>query len=1204
MIRSPFHQSRSRHLFLVFAAGIFMVQIFGCASEQDPLFERLETERTGVDFANTLVTNDSLMNPLAFFYVYNGGGVGAGDLNGNGRPDLYFTGNQVGNRLYINQGDVQFRDVTDAAGVAVSDSWSTGVTLVDINQDGLMDIYVGVGGLVDTREERRNRLYVNQGTNAEGVPQFKEKAEAYGIADPGYTTHAAFFDYDGDAAVDLYVLNTSSISRRGRARGSGDGGGSLESNDRLYHNEGDGTFVDVSEEAGLETRGHGLGLAITDLNKDGLPDIYVANDFLSTDRVYVNEGDGTFENRSRQYLKHQSYSAMGVDIADVNGDAWSDIMVLDMLPQAPHRRRLISNEGVQHNGEWQYGRNTLQLNNGIGVNGALSFSEIGQLADVETTGWSWAPLLADYDNDGSRDLFVTTGYGELVTHLDFIRRRKQLRRLGRTPENRKKLFDALENLPRVDLPNRFFDNNPSGSADHKGLQFAERTNTWATTRPGISNGAAFADLDQDGDLDLITNNINREATILENQADTRTHAHALRVDLHGPKGNQSGIGAKVIVTNEGDTQYHYHSPYRGYQSTVEDVVHFGLGADSTADSLKVVWPDRTSELYTDVPTDSVFDARYEEAAGDRAEAPNALVPATDREDAPLFREETQQRGLEHRHDEKELLNLTKSPILPHKYSQNGPGVAVGDINGDDRDDVFIGADQGSPRVLYVQTESGTFQRRTLSVSTKYEDMGALFFDADGDGDQDLYIVSGSRVRSRNPEAYQDRLYLNDGNGAFRRASEALPQLTASGSVVTATDYDKDGDLDLFVGGRVQPGRYPFPPRSYLLRNDSDKGDVQFTDVTGDVAPGLAEVGLVTDARWTDFDGNGRVDLLVVGEWMPITLFENRDGRFVDVTQKAGLDGTQGWWNSIAADDFDRDGDIDYAVGNFGWNTRYEASPSEPVRVHAKDFDGDGGVEPVLSRYIQGTAYSAHGRDELIDQILGMRSRFPSQRLYADASFDEVFTEAELEGAYVREAVRFETSYVENQGDGTFDVHSLPMRAQFAPVFGMQSGDYSGNGHLDLLMVGNWYAPDDETGRADAFVGALFEGDGTGDFAYLSPGESGFFVDGDAKGLADLAIEGGSSLLLATQNDGPVEAFRHQGPDRHPVRLGPLEHRARLTYEDRSVRSEELYYGSTYLSQSSRVLWIPPGVEKATIFRSTGERRVVVQGSTIVSDSTR
>lgn len=1186
-------------------AGIFTALLSGCTGGQDPLFERLDAEQTGVDFANTLVMNDSLMNPLSFFYVYNGGGVGAGDLNGNGRPDLYLAGNQVGNRLYVNQGNLQFRDVTDAAGVAARDSWSTGVTLVDVNQDGRMDLYVGVGGISETKAGRRNRLYVNQGTNAEGVPQFEERAEEYGIADPGYTTHAAFFDYDGDGALDLYVLNTSTRRRGWQGRVPGDSRGSLESDDRLYRNEGSATFTDVSEKAGLEERGHGLGLAVADLNKDGWPDIYVANDFLSTDRMYVNEGDGTFSNRSRQYLKHQSYSAMGVDVADVNSDAWSDIMVLDMLPQDPRRRRLISNEGVQHNGEWQYGRNTLQLNNGIGPNGAPSFSEIGQLANVEATGWSWAPLLADYDNDGHRDLFVTTGYGELVTHLDFIRRREQLRRSGRTPENRKKLFDALENLPTVDLPNRFFENTASDSTGRKGLQFTERTDAWAANRPGISNGAAFADLDRDGDLDLITNNINATATILENQANTRTDANALRVDLHGPQGNRAGIGAKVIVTNDGETQYHDHSPYRGFQSTVEDVVHFGLGADSTADSLNVVWPDSTSQLYTDVPTDSVFDTRYEEAVGDRSEAPSAFAPdSADRENAPLFRKETQQRGLDHRHDEKELVNLTKSPILPHKYSQNGPGVAIGDVNGDGRDDVFIGADQGSQRVLYVQAESGTFQRRALSSGTVYEDMGALFFDADGDGDQDLYVVSGSRVRIRNPEAYQDRLYLNDGSGTFRRASEALPELTASGSVVTAADYDEDGDLDLLVGGRVQPGRYPFPPRSYLLRNDSDDEKVQFTDVTEDIAPELAEVGLVTDARWTDFNGDDRVDLIVVGEWMPVTLFENRGDRFVEVTQEAGLGGTQGWWNSITTGDFDRDGDIDYAVGNFGLNTRYEASPSEPVRIHAKDFDGDGGIEPVLSRYIQGTAYPAHSRSELIDQILGMRSRFPSQRLYAGSSFDEVFTESEVEGAYVREAVRFETSYLENKGDGTFDVRSLPMRAQFAPVFGIQSGDYSGNGHLDLLMVGNWYAPDDETGRADASIGALFEGDGTGDFTYRSPGESGFFVDGDAKGLTELAVEDGASLLLATQNDGPVEAFRHRDPDRHSVRLQPLEHRARLTYEDGSVRTEELYYGSTYLSQSSRVLWMPPGVEKATIVRSTGDRRVVMPESSPVSEADR
>jgi hypothetical protein len=1176
--------------------------VASCTGNQDRLFRRLDSGQTGVDFVNTITTNDSLLNPLAFFYIYNGGGVGVGDVNGDGRPDLYFAGNMVGNRLYLNQGKFRFRDVTEAAGVKADDAWSTGIVLADVNDDDLTDIYVCVGGPSEIAGERRNRLYVNQGVDTDGVPAFEEQAEAYGLADEGHSTHAAFFDYDRDGDLDLYVLNTSTLSGGGSARDLNQGGRDIGSGDRLYRNDGNKTFTDVSERAGIRDQGYGLGLAISDVNRDGWLDVYAANDFMTTDLLYVNNRDGTFTNRSPQYLKHQSYSAMGVDIADINNDTLNDIMVLDMLPQDPQRRRVISNSGGRHNGEWQYGRNTLQLNNGLTPEGGLAFSEIGQLADVEATGWSWAPLLADYDNDGDRDLFITNGYGELVTQLDFIRRREQLRRAGQTEANREALFDAMDQLPEVRLDNRFFENmGVSGSDFEQDLHFENRTGTWASSRAGISNGAAFADLDQDGDLDLVTNNINEEATILENQAGAQEGSNALRVKLHGPTGNRAGLGVKVIVANQGMTQYHDHSLYRGYQSTVESVIHFGLGADSTADSLRVVWPDGTANVYTDVPTGRVLNVHHDTTTriGPNQSAAVAL-DATTSQRSYLFQEVARRRGLDHQHVESRVVDFRESPLLPHSYSQNGPGIAVGDVNGDGLDDVFIGADQGTSRLLYMQTQPGYFQADTLSVETAYEDMGALFFDADQDGDQDLYVVSGGRVRSRNAAAYQDRLYLNDGQGNLSRDPEALPAIVASGSVVTASDYDEDGDLDLFVGGRWQPGQYPLPPRSYLLQNDSEEGQVRFTDVTQEVATKLSEIGLVTDARWTDFTGDGQVDLVVVGEWMPISFFSNEGGQFVEMTEDVGLDNTAGWWNSLSAGDFDRDGDVDYVAGNLGLNTRYEAASNEPVRVHAKDFDEDGRMDPVISHYIQGTHYPAHGRDEMIEQILAMMRRFRTYREYAEASFEEVFTEAELEGTYVAKAVRFETSYIENQGDGTFEIRALPIRTQFAPVFGIQSGDYNGDGHLDILMVGNWYAPDSETGRADAFVGEFLRGDGTGHFTSVGYTRSGFFVDGDAKGLVDVAIGENSSLTLVTQNDGPLKAFRSTRSDGHFVLLRPLDRYALLTYDDGSVRKEEFFHGSTYLSQSSRVLWIPPDVSEVVISGADGNRRTVAPGKVVSS----
>ncbi|HEX6070959.1 MAG TPA: VCBS repeat-containing protein, partial [Longimicrobiaceae bacterium] len=876
---------------------IGLLALPGCGDESERLFVLRSGDDTGITFANTLQEDDSVFNPLNFDYLYNGAGVAVGDLNGDGLQDVYFAGNMVSSRLYLNRGELRFRDVTEPSG-AGTEAWATGVSLVDINQDGLLDIYVCVAGNVP-EEERGNLLFVNQGVGEDGVPSFVEMARQYGIADTGYSTHAAFFDYDLDGDLDLYVLTNAleEFSRNLIRPRLSDG--QAASTDRLYRNEGNGTFTNVSREAGILMEGYGLGVVVSDLDRDGWPDVYVANDFHSNDLVWINNRNGTFTNRAGDYLKHQTHNGMGVDVADINNDALVDIVVLDMLPEDNLRQKLMlggSNYdkfklSLSFGYQPQYMRNTLQLNNGPGPEGHPTFSEIGQLAGVHNTDWSWAALLADFDNDGLRDLFVSNGYRRDVTNLDFIVYSHETRAMA-VAERRKALFRALRELPEVKVTNYLFQNRGD-------LSFADRSDEWGVKIPSYSNGAAYADLDNDGDLDLVVNNIDDEAFLFENTAD-RQGRNYLRVALRGEGKNRPGYGAKVVVHAAGRTQYDDHTPYRGYKSTVESTIHFGLGAASRVDSLEVFWPDGAYQKLTGVASNQVVTL-------DRADA-LAAAPARPATLAHLFRTVPEVTGLAWTHVERELPDFKFTPLLPHKNSAGSPGIAVGDVDGNGLDDVYLGSDRGAAKEIFLQTAEGRFSRRLLVQGDEdFEDMGALFLDADGDGDLDLYVVSGGGYPDAG-ELYQDRLYVNDGRGRFTRDAEALPRETASGSSVVAADYDGDGDLDLFVGGRVVPGRYPLPARSYLLRNDARGGSPRFTDVTEAVAPGLAEAGLVTAALWTDFDGDGAIDLLVAGEWMPLTFLRNEGGRLVDATASTGLGDTRGWWNSVVGGDFDNDGD--------------------------------------------------------------------------------------------------------------------------------------------------------------------------------------------------------------------------------------------------------------------------------------------------------
>ena len=1155
--------------------------VFGASSCEDAKkatrFTLLPPETTGIHFANTIVENDSV-NLLDYEYVYNGGGVAVLDVNADDLPDLFFTGNMVPSKLYLNEGGFKFKDITAAAGIS-NKNWATGVAVADVNADGLQDLYVCSAGHLD-EEGRANLLYINNGDNT-----FTESAKAYGLDDKGFSTMAAFLDYDRDGDLDLYVVtyandtwDTSVIYPKVT-----DGKG--KATDRLYRNNGNGSFTNVSREAGILIEGYGLGVAVCDINQDGWPDIYVSNDYIDDDFIYVNNGNGTFTESAAKYLNHTSHFAMGNDVADINNDAYPDIMVVDMQPEDNERQKLFSVTKnydkfmmtLKMNYLPTYMRNTLQLNNGDGT-----FSEIGQLAGVHHTDWSWAPLLADLDNDGYKDLFITNGYPKDIMNRDFLVFNKYATSMqavkmpASLEEQHRFKLQAITELQGSKISNYVLRNNGD-------LTFAKRSEDWGIDKPSFSNGAAYADLDKDGDLDLVVNNINDPAFIYENRPDVSDKNNYLRLKLVGDSLNRFALGATVkLYAGANGIQYIENYPFRGFQSSVESTLHFGLGNNTSADSIEIKWPDGKHTTLKNVKANQVITANYNTQAVEKESIPE---PSTN----TLFKNVTASLDINYQHKETDFNDFKIQPLLPHKYSQNGPGLAVGDVNADGLSDFFIGGAQQQPGAVFLQTPQGTFSKRELKQNYISEDLGTLFFDADGDNDLDLYVVSGGNEQMAEVSYYQDRLYLNDGLGNFTHEPKALPRMVDSGSCVTAADYDGDGDLDLFVGGRIHPGKYPLPGKSYLLRNE--KGI--FKNVTEEIGgPGFSRMGMVTAALWTDYDGDGQTDLMVVGEWMPVTVFRNEKGRFRNVAGELGLKHTTGWWNSIASGDFDSDGDTDYMLGNCGRNSRYKPTAEEPLRLYTRDFDENATLDPFLTYYLEGQEHIVHSRDEVIGQTSFMRKRFPRYADFARAEFSEIFSSEDLEGAYVLKSETFESSYLQNEGDGKFTIKSLPVHAQFAPLFGMVAMDANDDGNLDLVAVGNSYGTEISLGRYDASFGAVLAGDGKGNFSNINVRNSGFSVRGDMKGVAKLINTRGETVLLISKNNGNLEAFASQDKDSQIIRLEATDASAIINFADGRKRREELHYGSTYLSHSDRVLMVPDSAQSVEISTFAGERRTV------------
>ncbi|MBD2701294.1 VCBS repeat-containing protein [Spirosoma sp. BT702] len=1156
-----------RLILLLIPLAVSLAWAVGHKPSTPKLFRRLPSSQTGIMFNNRIQESDSV-NILRFEYLYNGGGVGIGDFNNDGWQDVFFTGNQVSSRLYLSQGKtdetpLQFEDVTESAGVTTR-AWCTGVTVVDLNQDGWQDIYVSVAGYDKDTTKRANLLFINQ-TKKKGDPvRFEEQAREYGLNDMGYSTQTAFFDYDHDGDLDAYVL-TNALDRYNRnALRPKMTNGEAPSNDRLYRNMSVerakerksarvevpktlshsfnircGTlstsvaalFKNVTHEAGILTEGYGLGIAIADLNGDGWEDVYCANDFLSNDLVWVNNQDGTFTNRAAEYLKHQTHNAMGVDIADINNDLLPDIMVVDMLPNTNQRQKMMLpgynydrfRMDLQMGYQPQYMRNTLQL----GV-GKMAFSEISPLAGVDKTDWSWAPLFADFDNDGYRDLLITNGYRRDVTNLDFTAYLADLHAggFGDMQEKNKKAYKKLMELPDVKLADFCYRNRGAEG----NLAFEDVSEQWGFEAPNFSNGAAYADLDNDGDLDVLINAIDDEAFVYENGA---VQGAGIAGESNGKGQVNSWLrlslernpaqGTRVNIYFGSHRQTAEFNPTRGYVSSVEPYLHFGLGATSVVDSVEVIWNDGTYQMLHNVKPNQLLRIAYK---------PTGTYQPCSVSISAFFQEiPAAELGLDYVHVESEFNDFAQTPLLPHKFSQNGPPMAVADVDGNGLDDIYVGSDFSQKSYLYFQQSNGHFKKSELPKNANQEDTGALFFDADQDGDRDLYVVSGGSHANGPSDAYQDRLYTNDGKGRLTLSSQTLPRIDVSGSCVTTCDYDHDGDLDLFRGSRLIPGQYPMPAKSFLLKNERGR----FVDVTAQIAPELQTIGLVTSAVWADFDKDGLQDLALCGEWMPVTVLRGSMGQGAlgkgqvieqytlrsKPTNQSPLPQTFGWWNTLAAADFDNDGDMDLIAGNLGLNSKFKASTEQPIELFAADFDKNGRIDPVLTYYNDDQQWIRQTRDLLTAQIPSMKRRFPNFNTYANATFKESFTEEELKGAYHLKASEFRTMYFENAGD-EFKAHPLPQEAQFAPVHGILIDDFNRDGHKDALLIGNSCAAETIGGWYDASKGILLLSDRRGGFVVSK--NNGLQADREAKSIARLRRKDGATLLVIGNNGNQLQVY--------------------------------------------------------------------------------